>query len=92
MSIIRLVVHPLFTMTGVEDLERLADEADRNKYTETDDYLDLRAVIDKAHQCIKVVHHAYSCSNYLFVNIFSFYYPTAYPTIFTTYLVSCEPV
>ena len=40
----------------VEDLEKLAERAVANKYTETDEYRDLRSVIDKASQCIKVVY------------------------------------
>ena len=52
----------------VEDLEKLAERAVANKYTETDEYRDLRSVIDKANQCIKVVYLIYvvycKCSVY----------------------------
>ena len=38
----------------VDELEKLAETAVDNKYTETDEYRELRSVIDKANQCIKV--------------------------------------
>ena len=40
----------------MEELEKLAQRAVTNKYTETDEYRDLTSVIDKANQCIKVIY------------------------------------
>ncbi|XP_063674608.1 lysine-specific demethylase 5B-like isoform X1 [Bolinopsis microptera] len=40
----------------VEELDKLAERAVANKYIETDEYRELRSVIDKANQCIKVTN------------------------------------
>eukprot|EP00116_Pleurobrachia_bachei_P001751 sb/3462013/ len=45
---------------SIEELERLCEEAVIYKYTNTEDYKDLRTVIDKASQCIKVTNQLVS--------------------------------
>ena len=50
----------MIPLAAIEELERLCEEAVIYKYTNTEDYKDLRTVIDKASQCIKVTNQLVS--------------------------------